>query len=279
MNSNDNRSNVRSPRNGSLSVSAIAAVRGATGDTVLGNDNAARASTRDTTSLAARPEIVRVVERTLRLHRVAPQDLPDAVADVQTAAIATARTRAMPGTLADWKALTRTIASRWVVDRLRRTKRRSKYDAGLCEDPDAYLSPILPWEGRDPVDTKRCLAVLKDLFDSGQMPERGEDILEGEMDGVSHKELAAELGLSPSIIKGRLFRMRAKFRAKLAMLGMLTILLLLFAALSPVGDVAAPSPQTAPPEQVQPACADPAWDGGTPSCAENRLPSPNQIVP
>jgi hypothetical protein len=112
----------------------------------------------------------------------------------------------------------------------------------LCDEPDAYLRPTLHWEHRDPVDTKRYLAVLKDLFDSGQMPEHGEWILQGEADEVPHEEIAAEIGVSTSVVRGRLFRMRARFRARLAMLGMLILLLLLFALLSPVSNVAAPAP-------------------------------------
>src|SRR5262245_21903853 len=54
------------------------------------NDNAARRGRPDTTAHAARPEVVRAVERTLRSYRVAPRDMADAVADVQTAAIAIA---------------------------------------------------------------------------------------------------------------------------------------------------------------------------------------------
>ncbi len=260
------------------------------GDTVSGlgndnassveaNDNAARGATPDTTAHAARPEIVRAVRRTLRLHRVAPQDLPDTVADVQTAAIAIARKRAMPGTLADWKALATTIATHMAIDRLRRTKRRSRYNAGLCEDPDAYPSPMLPWEGRDPVDTKRYIAILEELFDAGQMPEHGEEILQGEADGVSHKELATELGISTTAVDNRLSRMRAKFRAKLAMLGMLTLLLILFALMSPVGEVAAPPPQPTTTEPAPAPSGIPANDGGILPDQENRLRSSEEIVP
>jgi hypothetical protein len=141
-----------------------------------------------------------------------------------------------------WKALATTIAVRWAVDRLREAKVRSKYDVGLCDEPDAYLRPTLHWEHRGPVDTKRYLAVLKEVFDSGQMPERGEEILQGEADEVPHEEIAAEIGVSTSVVRGRLFRMRARFRAGLAVLGMLFLLLVLFALLSPVSEVAAPAP-------------------------------------
>ena len=98
---------------------------------------------------------------------------------------------------------------------------RDKYDAGLCDDADAYVRPTLHWEHADPVDTKRYLAVLKELFDSGQMPEHGAEILWGEAEEVPHAEIAAEIGVTTTVVDNRLFRMRARFRARLAALGML----------------------------------------------------------
>jgi DNA-directed RNA polymerase specialized sigma24 family protein len=210
-----------------------------------GNDNAARGGIPDTTPLVAHPDVVRYVRATLRRYRVAPQNMADAIAEVQAESIETARTRGMPRGIAQWRALATTIAVHWALDRLREAKVRGKYDAGLCDDADVYLRPTLHWEHRDPVDTKRYLAVLKDLFDSGQMPEHGEEILQGEADEVPHEEIAAEIGVSTSVVRGRLFRMRARFRARLAALGMLILLLLLVALLShPVSEVAAPAPKT-----------------------------------
>jgi DNA-directed RNA polymerase specialized sigma24 family protein len=186
-----------------------------------GNDNAPRGGIADTAPLLARPEVVRSMQTTLRRYGVAPQDMADAIAEVQTESIETARTRGMPSSLGQWKALSTTIAVHWAVDRLREAKVRRKYDAGLCEDADAYLRPTLHWEHRDPVDTKRYIAILKELFDSGQMPEHGQEILQGDADGVPRVEIAAELGIRASLVRGRLFRMRARFRARLAALGML----------------------------------------------------------
>jgi DNA-directed RNA polymerase specialized sigma24 family protein len=185
-----------------------------------GNDNAARGGIAHTTSLLAHPEVVRSLRTTLRRYRVAPEDMADAIAEVQTESLETACTRGMPSSLGQWKALATTIAVHWALDRLREAKVRRKYDAGLCEDADAYSRPTLRWEHRDPVDTKRYLAILKELFDSGQMPEHGQEILQGEADGVPLVEIAAELGIRASVVRGRLFRMRARFRARLAALGM-----------------------------------------------------------
>jgi DNA-directed RNA polymerase specialized sigma24 family protein len=243
------------------------------------NDNAAPGGIADTTPLVAHPEVVRSIRATLRRYRVAAQDMADAMADVQVEAIETARTRPMPRGLAQWKALATTIAVHWALDRLRQARLRGKYDAGLSGDADTYLGPTLHWEHRDPVDTKRYLAVLKDLFESGQMPERGEEILEAEADEVPHKEIAAEIGVATSVVHGRLFRMRAKFRSRLAALGMLVLLLLLAALLSPASEVLFPPRRTPTAARPPPAENVPACDGGARCAAENRPAPSKEIAP
>jgi DNA-directed RNA polymerase specialized sigma24 family protein len=211
------------------------------------NDNATCAGVLDTTALVARPDVVKYVRATLVRYGVAPQDMGDAIADVQADAIEAARAGRMPACVDEWKALAVTIAARWAIDRLRQAEYRGRFDAGLCDDADAYMRPTLYWEHRDPVDTKRYLAVLKDLFDSGQMPENGAEILINEADEVPHEETAAELGLSEVVVRKRLFRMRVKFRARLITLGLWALLLLMLAALASVGGTGR-APQTKPPE-------------------------------
>ena len=89
------------------------------------------------------------------------------------------------------------------------------------------------------MDLARQRRVLEGQFEAGDMPGHGEAILEGVVDGLSAKEIGAELGLSESAVKNRLSRMRKRFKAKLAALGMLTLMMVvavLFAA--PFGGVA-----------------------------------------
>jgi hypothetical protein len=115
-------------------------------------------------------------------------------------------------------------------------------------------------EHRDPIDTNGYLS-LKDLFDSGQVPEHGAEILWGEAEDVPQEEIAAEIGISTIAVDNRLSRMRARFRARLAALGMLPVLLLLLAALpAPVVEVGPPAPQTKAVE-LRPRCI-PAWGAG-----------------
>src|SRR5260370_28997645 len=193
--------------------------------------------------------------------------MADAIAEVQAASIEAARARGMPATIAQWKALAATIAVRWAIDQLREGEIRDKYDAGLCDDADAYLRPTLHWEHRDPVDTKRYLAILKDLFDSGQMPEHGAEILWGQAEEVPHEEIAAEIGISTTAVDNRLSRMRARFRARLVPLRMVPVLLLLLAALlTPVVEVGAPAPSPKRLE-IQTRCI-PAWDAGARDVSE-----------
>lgn len=231
------------------------------------NDNAVHGGIPDTTEFAALPDLVQYVRATLWRYGIPSQDMADAIAEVQADSIEAARARGMPATIAQWKALAATIAVRWAIDQLREGEVRDKYDAGLCDDADAYLRPTLHWEHRDPVDTKRYLAILKDLFDSGQMPEHGAEILWGQAEEVPHEEIAAEIGISTTAVDNRLSRMRARFRARLVALGMLPVLLLLLAALlTPVVEVGAPAPSPKPVE-IQPRCI-PAWDAGAGDASE-----------
>jgi RNA polymerase sigma factor (sigma-70 family) len=204
------------------------------------NDNGTSVATPDTTHMLADREVVHYVIGTLRRYHVERQDLADAIGEVQVATLEAARRGRMPASREEWKALATTIAARQQMDRLRDEEVSGKYDEGLVvEDADAYEKPTLHWEQRDPVDTKRYLEVLKGLFDSGQMPEDGAEILWGEAEGVPQKETAEELGISETTVSNRLSRMRATFYRRLAELGMLVVLVLVGVALAtPLGGVA-----------------------------------------
>jgi DNA-directed RNA polymerase specialized sigma24 family protein len=268
--------NIRHPNPCSQAPSLPSAADRADGPELAGppssNDNAALLALADTTAFAALPYVVRGIRTTLRSFRVPSREMEDAIADVHTEAIAHARRRGMPATVARWKALTTTIARRWALDRRRAAKVRKKYDAGFCENPDAYLSPTLHWEQRDPVDTQRYLAILKELFDSGQMPEDGQAILQDAADEVPQADTAAELGITENAVKKRLVRMRARFRARLVTLGMLTLmmLLLLSSLVGSVGGVAAPAPPTQTTEETPSVRAERAADASAPDGSENR---------
>lgn len=257
--------NTQTKRITGSSFTACATTPGSATAPAPANDNAGPGRTADTTALLARRDVTRYLAATLRRYGVAREDMADAIADVQTDALEVARYGRMPADVAQWKALTAAIAARWAIDRLREGEAHARYDAGLCDDADAHPLPMLHSEQRDPVDTKRYLAILKDLFDSGQMPPKGAEILWGEAEEVPYKEIAAEVGVSDEVVRKRLLRMRTKFRTRLASLGMLVIvLLILMALLVPLIEVAAPAPDTRSPEPPPSARCVPRWDGGPP---------------
>jgi DNA-directed RNA polymerase specialized sigma24 family protein len=190
------------------------------------NDNARPGAARDdTTRLVASEEVVAAIAGTLVRHG-RREHLEDDVPEVQTRALEAARRGPMPEDAGEWKALAATIAERYALDEKKQARRRGKYDTGLCEEPDAY-GPIEYEGGRDPVDTKRYLAVLKDLFDSGKMPEMGGEILWGAAEDLSYEEIADETGLTVPQVRTRLQRMRDTFHRRITQLGLLGALVLI----------------------------------------------------
>jgi DNA-directed RNA polymerase specialized sigma24 family protein len=213
-----------------LAPSAIAAADA----TAATNDNALpRRLHTDPRAMVSHREVVGAVEGTLVKCGVDHQDLRDGVAEVQCRALESKQGKPLPTTVEQWRALSCTIAKRMVITDRRREERRGRWHAGLCEAPDDHIpEEPEPWR-RDPVETREYLRVLKELFEAGKMPEDGEIILQHTADGWSAKKIAKDLGLTQSTVKNRLMRMRRAFRAKLASLGMLVMMLLvavLFAA-------------------------------------------------
>ena len=146
-------------------------------------------------------------------------NLEDDIPEVQCRTLEAARVGPMPPDLPRWQALGRRIAKDYAIDELRKKEVREKYDEGLCEEPDAH-GPIEKERGRDPVDTKRYLGVLKDCFDRGEMPEMGGEILWGAAEDVSQEEIGEETGLSEQTVKRRLKRMRKRFGQRLDEVGL-----------------------------------------------------------
>ena len=248
-------------------------------DLAPGNDNHTRGGVADTTRLVAHPDVVRYIRATLRRYGVSSAQLmEDAIADVQADSIEAARMGRMPDDLSQWKALVATIATRWALDRRRKAIARAKVEASHGDDPDIYERPTLYWEHRDPVDTKRYLAVLDELFESGQMPDCGVDILCDEADRVPHGEVAAELGVSQTTIDNRLSRMRRRFRARLKALGLLAILLLMVVLEMPAGVVSRPAPEFRAGGPAPSACCMPGSDAGAPRLRISTHPS-EKIAP
>lgn len=211
-----------------------------------GNDNSSGGGEEDTTALVAHRGFVAAVTAALvRFGR--RRHLKDDIPEVQTRALEVARVGPMPRNLEKWQRLGRRIARGYAVDEHRKNQVRGLHDTGLCEDPDEH-GPLERANPRDPVDTKRYLALLKEMFDRGEMPEMGGEILWGEAEGLTQREIADETGLSLDQVEYRLKRMRSLWNARLAKLGMLVLLLTAGVLVSvPIGGVASNDVPDAPP--------------------------------
>jgi DNA-directed RNA polymerase specialized sigma24 family protein len=181
--------------------------------TAAGNDNDIECRRADATSLVAHADFVACVRGTL-VRQGRRRTLEDDIPEVQIRVLEAARLAPMPADLERWKALGRAIARHFAIDERRKNDVRAKYDTGLCEEPDEH-GPIERHRAPDPVDTKRYLAVLKDLFDRGEMPDMGGEILWDAADDVSQEETAEETGLGVRQVKRRLLAMRERFSQKL----------------------------------------------------------------
>jgi DNA-directed RNA polymerase specialized sigma24 family protein len=191
-------------------------------------------------ALLAHPEVTRAIEGTLHNHGLARQELRDGVAQVQMRALGALRNKPRPADLGGWKALCCTIAERLVVKDRQREAKRGRFHDGLSDEADKH-APVerSPGKVEDPVDVARQREALEGQFEAGDMPEHGEEILDGIAAGESYKDIGAELGLTEAQVARRLLRMRKLFKAKLASLGMLALMALvavMFAA--PFGGVA-----------------------------------------
>ena len=182
------------------------------------NDDANLAGAADTTVLANHPAFLARVRRTLVRHG-RRKYLEDDIGEVQNPSHrggAEGADAPGPPPLESGRAPDREALA---IDERRKWEVREKYDAGLCEEPDA-CGPIEIERGRDPVDTKRYLAVLKDLFDRGEMPDMGGEILWDAADDTPQEETAQETGLSERQVKRRLRAMRERFSQRLDQQGL-----------------------------------------------------------
>jgi DNA-directed RNA polymerase specialized sigma24 family protein len=168
------------------------------------------------------PEVARAICAALAAHGMRPQDLEDGLQDVYVIALTAFRSGKVqaPADLRAMKAYCATIAKNHARKTLRDAATRCQHFAGSC-DPDEHT----PLEygvtsERDPVDARRQLEVLAQLFREGRMPEHGVDILEGMASRCPLGTIAAALGISERAVEGRLKTMRGVYRARMVRLGL-----------------------------------------------------------
>jgi RNA polymerase sigma factor (sigma-70 family) len=165
------------------------------------------------------PIVTQSTTRTLRSFGVRARDMEDAVAEVRTRALEYLRNKPHPATVEEWAALCVTIAKNWRLDEKKKAKAARKHCVGLCEDPDEHTALERTNEPYERVDAKRMVEVLGQQFEAGEMPEKGDEILDCLQAGMDYPETAEELGISAETVRMRLRRMRALFKARLGALG------------------------------------------------------------
>jgi hypothetical protein len=192
------------------------------------------------------PDVTDTITGVLVKHGYRNGEVEDAVCEVRVRVIEALEDRKAPTTIGQWKALGAKVAADYAVDEHRKSKVREKYDVGLCEAPDDH-APFLPsGVPRDPVDAKRQLAVLMGMFEKGEMPELGKEILEGVADGMKVPAIGRELGLPAKEVRSRLGKMRRLFFRRLGLLGMAVMMMLLMVIAGGPAVVALWKPPAAP---------------------------------
>jgi DNA-directed RNA polymerase specialized sigma24 family protein len=174
------------------------------------------------TALLTHLEVDRGVCGTLVKMGWEQQDLCDGLQEVRCRAIkAFHKGLEPPATVGEMKAYCARIARNYVIDLwLQKAQDEEDGDAGLCEDPDEFFPLTGAHEERDPVDAKRELAVARSLFERGEMPAKGEAILEGVAWRIPYKKLGRELRLTAETVRSRLRTMREVFGEEIEALGL-----------------------------------------------------------
>ena len=193
------------------------------------------------------PTVIRAITGTLRKYGVRREEIEDGVIEVQTRTLEYLRDKPQPDAVEEWAAVCVTVAKHWRMDENEKRKTEKKYCAGLCEDPDQHVGLETAVELRENVDAKRMVEVLRQQFEAGEMPEKGDEILDCAQAGLDYQQTAAELGISAEAVRKRLKRMRALFKARLGTLGMTVMVVMLTMAAAgsamaaPVAEPTAPS--------------------------------------
>ena len=160
------------------------------------------------------------IQNALLSQGIRKPDLPDAVQDVYVKALQSFQTTPPPTEVERMAALCAEIARNYAIDLFRSAGRKHRDLVGRC-DPDEFTPLEYGAAQRDPIDARRQLEVLVELFEEGCMPEHGVDILDGVATHTSYEELAVELGIPADLARWRMREMKRIFRARLAKRGML----------------------------------------------------------
>jgi DNA-directed RNA polymerase specialized sigma24 family protein len=159
------------------------------------------------------PEVSGAIEGVLRRKGLHGADLEDHRQSVLERAYVVAQA---PETRADCVALVRKIAREMAIDTYRRSRRRAKVDAGLCEDPDERPPPDAGRDAADAIDARRGLALIHREIEAGNITDRQAAILRSAVDDVPQPQIAAQMSLAHSTVRNELSVARRVARASWA---------------------------------------------------------------
>jgi DNA-directed RNA polymerase specialized sigma24 family protein len=164
--------------------------------------------------------VEKIICKTLRVHGTPTQEIEDARQDVYVKVLVALKQGAVPADLEEMKNLCVKVAHLHAISALRKTAVRARDLVAECK-PDELAPQAPAVKKRDPVDAGRQLEALAQLFRDDEMPADGVDILEGVASRCSWAEVASPLGISEEVARARYRWMKAKYRRRLAKLGLL----------------------------------------------------------
>jgi RNA polymerase sigma factor (sigma-70 family) len=165
------------------------------------------------------PENESKIERVLLAYGWPSHEVEDGRQDVYVKILgALGRGHPPPEDLRAMKAFCAEVARNHAIDRQRRAKKWERYLHENVE-PDEYSALEYGAEQRDPVDARRQLEVLGQLFAEGKMPEHGVEILHEVASGTSCADIGEDLEISERAVRGRLDTMQSAYRKRMVKLG------------------------------------------------------------
>jgi DNA-directed RNA polymerase specialized sigma24 family protein len=159
------------------------------------------------------PEVTRAIEGTLSRAGLRGADLEDHRQIVLERALVVAEP---PGGLGECIALVQRIARDAVVDALRRKRRRSKLDAGPCDDADERPAADRG-DAVDRIDERRQLEFVRGVLESPAISSRQATILEHVAAELPQPEIAAQMNLAHSTVRNELAEARRRVRSSWAL--------------------------------------------------------------
>jgi DNA-directed RNA polymerase specialized sigma24 family protein len=167
--------------------------------------------------------VAKAICGTLRATGIRQQDVQDGLQEVYVRALRFIRVKpaAAPTELANMKAFCARVARNYALDQYRKWKRRKEDLDAQCDRAEYGVVDRESVPRRDPVDARRQLEVLAELFREGRMPEHGVDILEGVACGCTFKQVAQAVGINEELAKWRMREMKRIYRSQMAKLGLL----------------------------------------------------------